>query len=466
MARSFKLGLAEPPQLTAPAACPEIPGDVYGQRIAAARRRAAEAGMDALVVYGDREHVGNLVYLSGYDPRFEEGLLVLSGDEASDPILLVGNEGGSYARVSPLKLDVRLCQSFSLIDQDRSERRSVRDVLAECGIAGAGRVGLAGWKTFSDADSADPEHESEVPAFIVDALADLAGGRDRVVNATGLLMSADGGLRTLNDAAQIAAFEFAATHASQGVLRAIRAIEPGVSEHALAGHMGWIGQPLNYHPIVASGERTALGLASPSGRKIAAGDPLFMTMGGWGANSVRAGYVAFDASGLPSHDRDWLDVVLTPYCAAMVTWYESLRIGARCGDIVAAVEAELGGAIERYALNPGHLTHVDEWLSSPFFADSQIALKSGMALQMDIIPVTSGGHFGANAEDGVVLADAALRQELANAHPAAWQRMQARRAFAVDTLGIRLAEEVLPTSDILGWVPPYLRDPSMVMLPA
>ena len=34
------------------------------------------AGMDALVVYGDREHSANIAYLTGYDPRFEGALLV------------------------------------------------------------------------------------------------------------------------------------------------------------------------------------------------------------------------------------------------------------------------------------------------------------------------------------------------------------------------------------------------------
>ena len=89
-----------------------------------------------------------------------------------------------------------------------------------------------------------------------------------------------------------------------------------------------------------------------------------------------------------------------------------------------------------------------------------------MALQMDIIPVTRDGRFGANAEDGVILADAGLRAALARDYPEVWARMQARRRFAIETIGIRLADEVLPLSDILGWVPPYLMDPGKVLLAA
>ncbi len=465
MARSFKLGPAEPPALAAPEVAPEIPRAVYLDRVASARRRMAAAGLDALVVYGDREHLGNIAWLTGFDPRFEEALAVLLPG-SGDPALVVGNEGLAYTAVSPLPLQVHLCQSFSLIDQDRSLDTPLAGVLAACGLKSGMRVGLAGWKTFAAGECPAPATASELPAFIVEAIRDIVGGADRTLNASGLFMAAADGLRTACEPAQVASFEFAATHASQGVLRGVRAVRPGVSEHELARTLGWMGQPLNYHPVVASGPRTALGLASASGRRLEAGDPLFMTMGGWGANSVRAGYVASGPAELPAHDRDWLEAVLTPYFAAVVTWYEALRIGARGGDVVTAVEAELTGGIERYALNPGHLIHLDEWLSSPFTAGSPIALRSGMALQMDIIPVTRDGRFGANAEDGVVLADAGLRGALARDYPDAWHRMQARRKFAIEVIGIRLAEEVLPLSDILGWVPPYLTDPGRVLLAA
>jgi hypothetical protein len=45
---------------------------------------------DALVVYADREHCANVAYLTGFDPRFEEALLLLSSEGRRK--LLVGNE--------------------------------------------------------------------------------------------------------------------------------------------------------------------------------------------------------------------------------------------------------------------------------------------------------------------------------------------------------------------------------------
>ncbi len=54
--------------------CPSIPKEEYDRRLKALY---AAAGADWVVVYGDREHYANLVYLVNYDPRFEESLLLL-----------------------------------------------------------------------------------------------------------------------------------------------------------------------------------------------------------------------------------------------------------------------------------------------------------------------------------------------------------------------------------------------------
>ena len=53
-----------------------------------------ERKLSHLVVYGDREHFANIAYLTGFDPRFEEALLILSS--RSKPLLVVGNECEAY----------------------------------------------------------------------------------------------------------------------------------------------------------------------------------------------------------------------------------------------------------------------------------------------------------------------------------------------------------------------------------
>ena len=117
------------------------------------------------------------------------------------------------------------------------------------------------------------------------------------------------------------------------------------------------------------------------------------------------------------------------------------------------------------SLNPGHLIHIDEWMHSPVFQGSEIALRSGMALQVDIIPATGTPWFTTNIEDGIALADEALREEFAARYPEAWTRITARRAFMMDVLGIRLKPEVLPFSNIPAFLPPFwlARDKAMAV---
>jgi hypothetical protein len=64
-------------------------------------------GCDWLVVYADREHLANIAFLSGYDPRFEEALLLLGPRDQR--VLVVGNEGEAYAPLAGLPgLDIAL----------------------------------------------------------------------------------------------------------------------------------------------------------------------------------------------------------------------------------------------------------------------------------------------------------------------------------------------------------------------
>ena len=56
---------------------PEIPLPIYRSRLEMARALMQEMGFHMLVVYGDREHSATFAYLTGFDPRFEEALLLL-----------------------------------------------------------------------------------------------------------------------------------------------------------------------------------------------------------------------------------------------------------------------------------------------------------------------------------------------------------------------------------------------------
>jgi hypothetical protein len=63
----------------------------------------------------------------------------------------------------------------------------------------------------------------------------------------------------------------------------------------------------------------------------------------------------------------------------------------------------------------------------------------------------------------VGLADESLRDEFAAQYPEAWGRIQERRRFMREKLGIDLHEDVLPFSNIPAYLPPFLLRPDHVM---
>jgi hypothetical protein len=215
--------------------------------------------------------------------------------------------------------------------------------------------------------------------------------------------------------------------------------------------------------MLTAGPRARFGLLSPSDRKIGRGDPFTTAFGIWGALNCRAGWVVEDAAELPSPVRDYVDRLVRPYFEAVVEWYEALRIGQTGGVLHEIIARRLADPFFGIFLNPGHQIHLDEWVNSPVWPGSSVELRSGMAMQVDIIPATGTPYFTTNIEDGIALADEGHRSDLAARYPDAWRRIQARRGFMIDALGIRLHEDVLPLSNIPAYLPPFLLAPERVM---
>jgi len=442
-----EFGLAERP--------PPVEAAELEARIAALRERMASAALTHVVVYADREHFANMAYLTNFDPRFEESVLVVPRD--GSPLIVVGNECEGYLGISPLrtagKLRAERFQPFSLLNQPRDASRKIRDIFAGEGIGPSARVGCIGWKYFADSEHPDAAHAIDLPAYLVDSLRELAG-REAVVNATGLMMHPGHGLRARCSASEIAFFEYTGVLASEGVKRMLFGLRPGMTDTELSSLCGYNGEPLSCHMTLVTEANRTLGLSGPVGARIPLGSPLATNIAYWGSNVCRAGWVAESARDLPPAARDYVEVFAGPYFAAMAEWFELLRIGTAGGRLWKLIAERL--PFERFGifLNPGHLIHLDEWVSSPIYAGSDIPLRSGMAIQVDVIP-SSPVYFSTRMEDGVVLADAELRRNLKTLHPSCFERCQRRRRFMIDVLGIELPEEVLPLTNTPAIVPPF-----------
>ncbi len=443
------------PEIPPPSVEPLLPASLYERRLERLRARMDERGYDHLVVWGDREHSANLAYLTGFDPRFEEAVLVVG--TSGEPALLLGNECFGLGEVAPLAVRPVRFQDLSLPDQPRDASAPLGEILRAEGIGPCRRVGVVGWKTYASRDTI------EVPAFLVDELRRATGPAGLVENATDLLIDAASGLRVVNEVEQLAAFEWAACQTSSAVHRVLTGLQPGMTEREAAQLLGWNGTPLSCHLMLTAGPRARHGLLSPGDRPIGRGDPFTIAFGIWGALNCRAGFVVEDASELPEEISDYVERLVGPYFTAVAEWYGALHVGQVGGVLHEIVDRHLGDAFFGVSLNPGHYLHLDEWVSSPVRRGSSVELPSGCALQCDIIPATGTPYFTTNVEDGVALADESLRAAFAATYPEAWARIGIRRHFMSEALGIDLHPDVLPLSNIAGLLPPFLLRPGFAM---
>jgi Xaa-Pro aminopeptidase len=446
----YRLQAVPAPQTFNNIITPVLPDATLRARLENVLLAINHAGLRHLVIYADKEHGANFEYLAGFIPRFEEALLVISAQ--GELTYIMGNENLKlvpHARNPGKCLHAPL---FSLPNQPMDGDAPLADLLSACGICAPGKTGVVGWKLFTRNPTL-----FDLPAFIMEAVFTASGGRENVLNATGLFISPEQGVRTRNNASEIAFYEYGANLASTQVLAALNAVEPGKTEKAIGQLLAADGQPSNVVMIAATGDRFACAGLYPSDKILARGDKFSLTVGYKGGLTSRSAYVVADESELPAPVTDYLERVAIPYYHTVVSWLEFIRPGVTGGEVYRMVESVLPENVFHWHLNPGHFVADEEWLSSPIYADSAVTLKSGMLLQIDIIPSVPG-YGGSSIEDTIGLADAALRAQLAQDYPDVWARMQARRKYVTETLKINLSEEVILLSATVGYLRPFLLD--------
>lgn len=442
------------PDFGVPLDRPALPATTYASRCDKAYEAA---GCDWLVVYADREHFANISFLTGFEPRFEEALLLLG--PAGRRIVVTGNENQGYTPISPLEgLETMLCQSLSLMGQDRSSKPSLAAVLREAGIASGDTVGLAGWKYVEPEEWGLDRPTFFVPAYVVDSIAHAIGSGGTLIDSTRILMHPTQGMRSVVvDADQIAEAEWAATRASAAVWRIVSGFALSDSELSAAARMGYAGEPMNCHPMLATSDRSGpvIGLRSPTARVPGKGDGATTAVSFWGGLTARAGLIA-------ESDDAFLETSKA-YFEGLIAWYETVGLGVEGGAVHEAVVSTLARGNLKSALNPGHLTGHDEWLHSPVRPGSTERIASGMPFQVDIIPIPMPFGWSLNCEDAVTFADAGLRADIEQRYPDIADRFAARRTYVSDQLGIDVKDDILLLSNIPLSLPPFWLNHGMLL---
>ena len=414
-------------------------------------------GFDAVVVSADLEHGSNFEYLCGFLPRFEEALLILHANGKA--FMVLGNENLNKAGKARIEAVPIHMPHFSLPNQPMQTEKSVAQILASCELEDAGKIGLIGWKNFTS-HVEDNHLLFDLPYFLVEALKTVCG-KAQFANAAYLLIG-ENGVRTTNNANEFAHYEYGAALAGNCILKTMDRLKVGKTEMEMAETLAADGQRHSVVTIMATGARFEKANLYPGNKQIQCGDKISITTGFKGGLQSRAGYAVECAEQLPEKEQDYLKAVAIPYFQAVKTWLETIKIGINGNDLYEAVEAVLPKEDYGWTLNPGHLCADEEWMSSPIYPQSEETLQSGMLFQIDIIPSVNG-YGGVSCESGILLADEQLRKAIAKEYPAVWERIVKRRAYMQEVLGIRIQEDVLPTSMATAYLRPYLLKKEMAL---
>ena len=411
--------------------------------------KMAAKGLDTLIVYGDLEHGGNFEYLVGFVTRFEEALLVLHKE--GNAYLVLGNENENKASKSRIKAEGILASYFSLPNQPMQNPEGLTDILRKTGIEGK-KVGVAGWKLFTSRYE-DNKKMFDVPYYMLKPIFDICG-EENVENATDIFFGRDGA-RNINNANEIAHYEFGASLACDVMLDAMNALKPGLSEFEAGQIIQPWGQRPNIVTIAAFGERFLKANMYPTERKLERGCPVSLTVGLKGGSTSRSGVAVSDVSELPEKQQDYVEKVVAPYFTSIRRWLENIKVGMTGGEMYDLIEEVMPKKEYKWYLCPGHLTSDEEWSCSPIYEGSEDIIRSGMLFQTDIIP-SIAGYPGVCVESPLCVADEKLRNEIKEQYPEMYARMMARREYIINEIGINLSEDVLPTGSILGYMRPLM----------
>ena len=434
----------------------------YRQRLDLLVDSMEAKGLSHVLIYADREHFANMEYFIGFEPRFEEALLIV--DKIGNCTIIVGNECMPYSYISPVKLTRVLYQNFSLQGQPRDRICPLRNIFHDAGISDKSTVGLVGHKYFEPEHAlGNPDYIFDVPAYIVEELRTTAGHAS-IVNFTRALTGMPDGIRmTVRSAKEVAWAEYTACKTTNAVQRMLKNIKPEISELELSVKAGLDFSPVSVFPMLNFGENhCTVGLRSPDTRKLKVGDPCGICYGIRGSLVSRVGIAAYGEESLKPEYHGVINNFYKPFWSAIAAWYESIHIGVSASEVYDKVMKIIGGPEFGVVLNPGHYIGGDEWVNSPFSKGSAIKLESSAHMQCDIIVSSSNPVMTGICEDSIILADKNLRSKVAEDYPEVWARISKRQKLMRNVLGIDINDDLLPLGNLNGVYFPYMLNTGLV----
>ena len=439
----------------------KLSAEVYKLRIDKLTNRMKENNISQVVLYGDREHSANIEYFCGFDPRFEEALAII--DEKGKVTLIVGNEGWGYIEDIPFQVDAVLYQNFSLQGQPRDQSPALDQIIKKI-VGNSVKTGVAGYKYEENpVDGRDIRRISDIPSKILTSLIESCNS---VCDFTQELIRVPDGIRmSLYCAEEIAWAENQANRCTGVIQRMLKNLRIGMKEYELPMEAKVGFDPRSMHPICNFGSTSVrIGLRSPGESVLQLGDVCGMCYGIKGNLVSRASIAAYGEDTCSDELAGYLDKFYYTYFLAVANWYETLRLGVSAGELYDSVMDLIGDPQFGVSLNPGHYIGTEEWSNASTRKGATEPVISGAHLQSDIIASSASPVMAAICEDGLVVADEELRNELRNKYPEVYERIIDRQIFFREVLNIRIKDEVLPLSNLNGVFFPFMMDTNKIFV--
>ena len=174
--RAVSLAEIDLPEFGEPTVEPQFPAATYGARLDTLLARARAAGWDAIVVYGDREHLANVALSHRLRPALRGGAAGSGARPHADAVRRQRG-GWSYTELAPGPFERRCCSRVFPCPASRAIATAISwTCCARRACATACRIGAAGWKGFDELDPGADAHWLEIPSYLADALRRIAGG--------------------------------------------------------------------------------------------------------------------------------------------------------------------------------------------------------------------------------------------------------------------------------------------------
>lgn len=377
---------------------PTIPAAEYPQRWARVQRWMAARGVDLLLAYADDRAVfgpAHARWLADLPVHFEAMCVVMAAQ--GEPVLLTGPESDEYARLRGRIADVRVLREFTHPDEDYPFARIESLAQAAASLPGVRlglktnveaplRVGLGG-RGLMSADFMKAVEASLPGAEWVDVENELCG------------------LRAIKSAAEIAVIRRAYTIAQAGLEAALRRIEPGVSERAVAAEIDAAmrragAEGTGIDTIVASGPNTRPVLARSTWRRIERDDVVLLT--------IAPRYEGYHAAigrpillGSPPREAlRALDAALRAQEACAAALHPGVE--GRAVEAIGRRIMEEAGSGLYFVYSGVHSVGVVEFEPPIFGPSSAALLEEGMVISVDI-PVFNAPWGGLRVERGFLI---------------------------------------------------------------